>query len=489
MTSRLLTMCMLALSATVASAQHINSHLNSRLTQTDVQGFYRMPAAVADDYFDGTSSRARVRRHMRVARNVGAKYLRCAFTWNAIEPQRGQYKWAFWDMLVEEAERADIQLIPYVAYTPEWAAGNPDQFWKRPPTDPKLYAEFMYAIASRYRGRIHSWEIWNEPDITEYWMGDVDGFAEMVKLAAASIRRAAPDVTLVLGGMSKGPSVFFRQLVEKHHVERYVDVVAMHGYPESWLEERAETVGQSWTSEMNRLVANDGSRRDFWLNEIGYADYRYSPTEANKYGVSAPFPHEHTPEFAASSLFKAQVMALASGQVSLTAWYRIDDFDPNTTTFSDDHVNFHLGLLDANRHPKPTYFALKHFNEVFAQPTRPVLAPVLSSAGTRSNAVVNVFEQQDGRIVVVGWLRSLNRNEAPKADGVKSDARREEVAVHLPCATTSNVNVTDPQGRSTSAFTTFYHGWLGGLQLRPDRIFIAEMNCSPAQVRFTRLLR
>lgn len=485
---RLLPLCLALFVALSASAQHINEHLNSRSTQADVAGYYWMPTAVADDYFDGASSRERVRRHMQVAHEVGATYLRCAFTWNAIEPEQGRYNWAFWDMLVEEAERSGIQLIPYVAYTPEWAAGTPDQFWKRPPSDPKFYADFMYTIASRYRGRIHSWEIWNEPDIAEYWMGDPDQFAALVKLASAAIRRADPDATLVLAGMSKGPSPFFRQLVQKHHLERYVDVVAMHGYPESWLEERSETVNQTWIAEMNRLLSRDGARRDFWLNEIGYADYRYSPTEANKYGVSAIFPHEHTSEFAAASLFKAQVMAAASGNVSLTAWYRIDDFDPRTTTFSDDHVNFHLGLLDKNQQPKPTFFALRHFNEVFDQPTRTLLSHAVSSAGEKSNAVVNVFEQQDGHIIVVGWLRSLNRSEAPNADGMRADLRREDVAVHLPCTTVSDVSVTDSQGRPAGAFTAFHNGWFDGMHLRPDRIFIAEMNCSTVQPQFAGML-
>jgi polysaccharide biosynthesis protein PslG len=471
-----------------AGAQHINSHLNAHTTQTDAAGYYWMPTAVADDYFDGTSSRQRVRRHMQVAQQVGAKYLRCAFTWNAIEPDRGIYKWAFWDMLVDEAERANIQLIPYVAYTPEWAAGTSDQFWKRPPTDPALYSDFMYQVARRYRGRIHSWEIWNEPDITEYWMGDANQFATLVRLAAAAIRRGNPDATLVLAGMSKGPSPFFQSLVREHHIERYVDVVAMHGYPESWLEERAETVDQSWVAEMNQLLAEDGMHREFWLNEIGYADYRYSPTEANKYGVSAPFPHEHTPEFAAASLFKAHVMAVASGTVSLTAWYRIDDFDPRTTTFSDDRVNFHLGLLNSAHKPKPTYFALKHFNEVFREPTKALLAYTVSSVGIRTNAVVNLFEQLDGRIILVAWLRSLNRAEAPEADGHKPDARREDIAVQLPCRSVSNISVSSPQGQPVGAFTAFSNGWMDGIQLRPDQIFIAQITCHDAQNQLAELL-
>jgi hypothetical protein len=486
---RLLLLCLIVLFALGTNAQHINSHLNARSTQADAEGYYWMPTAVADDYFDGTSSRQRVRWHMQVAQETGAKYLRCAFTWNAIEKQRGTYDWAFWDMLLDEADRAHIQLIPYVAYTPEWAAGTSDQFWKRPPTDAQLYADFMYQIARRYRGRIHSWEIWNEPDITEYWMGSPDQFAELVKQAAAAIRRADPDATVVLAGMSRGPSPFFQRLIEQHHIDRLVDVVAMHGYPESWLEERAETVDQGWITDMNRLVVHDGVRRDFWLNEIGYADYRYSPIEANKYGVSAVFPHEHTPDFAAASLFKAQVMALASGEVSLTAWYRIDDFDPQRTTFSDDQVNFHLGLLDKNRHPKSTFFALRHFNELFDKPARPLLSQAVSSAGPKSQAVMNVFERQDGRVIVVSWLRGLNRDEAMNADGKTPDTRREDISVHLPCSAVNQVHISDSQGKAASAFTVFQNGWFDGIHLRPDGLFIAEMDCQPAQTQFAQLLR
>src|SRR5947209_8246779 len=82
--------------AVCQSVPHVDSHLPSRLRDVDQAGYYSMPAAVDDDYFDGTSSRERVQRHLRIAREVGARYLRCAFTWNAIEHEPGKYKWAFW---------------------------------------------------------------------------------------------------------------------------------------------------------------------------------------------------------------------------------------------------------------------------------------------------------------------------------------------------------------------------------------------------------
>ena len=151
-----------------------------------------MATAIGDDYFDGTSSPARLRRHFAVAHKAGVKYLRCAFSWDAIEKTKGQYDWKFWDLLVDLAQQNQIQLIPYVAYTPEWAARDSETFWKQPPRDPHLYSEFMYTIVSRYRGRIHSWEIWNEPDNKDFWLGSADEYAELVELAALRIRDADP---------------------------------------------------------------------------------------------------------------------------------------------------------------------------------------------------------------------------------------------------------------------------------------------------------
>ena len=49
-----------------------------------------MPTGIGDDYFDGTDSAVRIRRHMQTAKAVGVRYLRCAFSWNGIEHEQGK---------------------------------------------------------------------------------------------------------------------------------------------------------------------------------------------------------------------------------------------------------------------------------------------------------------------------------------------------------------------------------------------------------------
>lgn len=435
-----------------------------------------METAIGDDYFDGTSSLERVRRHFKIAHELGVKYLRCGFSWNAIEKSQGVYDWRFWDILVQEAERAHIELMPYVAYTPQWAAGSTKEFWSQPPRSNDLYAEFMYQAASRYRGRIHSWEIWNEPDNREYWQGSTEGYAQLVSEAAVRIRKADPSVVLVLGGMSLGPSVFFRDLVEKFQIDSYVDVIAMHAYPETWGQERVEHIYRDWVPAMAELIRHEGSGVDFWANELGYADFRFSPTQASKWGGSVFYKYEHTSDYAATFLFKSEVMALASHRVSLAGWYRIDDFTLDTPHVSDDEVNFHLGLFDPKGNPKPGFYALRFFNQLFDQPVQHIETQVGRPAGSQSD--VELFRRKDGSVVLIGWLRSSEPSEVPPNRGMLQDARQEKVTVGLPCSSISQTREYDDEGRSLTANLWFANHSLEGIELRGDRVTVAVINCA-----------
>jgi hypothetical protein len=390
-----------------------------------------MPTEIGDDYFDGTSPPDRVRRHLQAARRLGVKYLRCAFSWNGIEKEQGNYDWGFWDSLVSAAEQNRIGLIPYVAYTPQWAARDANDFWKQPPRDPKLLGDFMSVLAARYRGRIASWEIWNEPDNQDYWTGTADEFADLVKTAARSIRLTDPEAVLVLGGMAYGPGEFLRHVLMDDHVDRYVDIVAMHAYPETWLNERAETVFQRWVPEVQEMITADRSGADLWMNEMGYADYRFKPNAASVYGVNTFYEYEHTQPYQATMLFKFEVMALATEQVSLTGWYRIDDFPASETRLGPDLVNYHLGVLDERGHRKPAFLAMRFFNRLFRSPS--VLIHTSLVRPPASQSIVNVFRMKDDRIIVVAWLRSSTTVEVDNNSGSLTDTRSELVTTGLPC--------------------------------------------------------
>jgi Glycosyl hydrolases family 39 len=434
-----------------------------------------MAAAVADDYFDGTSPLSRVRRHLKAAQLAHARYLRCAFSWNGIEPQQGQFHWEFWDTLVTLAEQSHIQLIPYVAYTPKWAAQDGKDFWKQPARDPKLYGDFMFEIAARYRGRILSWEIWNEPDNKDYWTGTAEEFAQLTMTASRRIRDADPQAVLVLGGMAYGPSKFLQALVTDYHLDRYVDVVAVHAYPESWLNLPMETIFAQWVPAVAQMVRADDSGVDLWLNEMGYPDYRFRRNQASVYGGKVNYAYEHTRVYQANMLFKMEVMALASNELSVTGWYRIDDFPPNDKRLGKDLVNDHLGLEDVNGRPKPALFAVRFFNQLFAQPTRQLHQELREP--NPSQAVVKMFEREDKSVIVVGWLRSSRPDEVVEKTGTAHDRRAENVSLRAPCTGARLRGIFTSRGKPLPMRARVQNGWLRDIRLRGDQVFVAQLSC------------
>lgn len=437
-----------------------------------------MAAAIGDDYFDGDDSPERVARHLRTARSAGVKFLRCAFSWNGIEPEPGKYRWEFWDDLVKQGAQNGITLIPYVAYTPRWAARTNVEFWKQPPSDPKLYSDFMYTIAQRYRGRVGSWELWNEPDNKDYWTGTANEYAEMVIQAAMRVREADPNAVLVLGGMAKGPSDFLQSLIATHAIDRYVDVIAIHAYPESWGDERAEVPFQQWIPKVREMIARSHSGADLWLNEMGYADYRYSASKASVYGTHVFYSYEHSREYQASMLFKFFTMAAASGGVSLAGWYRIDDFPNTDRRLGSDLVNFHLGLLDAESQPKADAYALRFFRRLFGK-----AAQIAASAErpTNSQAVVNVFRTVDRRVIVTGWLRSSRMEEMETKTGTAIDRRVEITSAEVPCESPSLMGVYDAQGRPALNGARLKDRALEDIRLSGSQVFVAEIACGRAE--------
>ncbi|MCC6551925.1 MAG: beta-galactosidase [Polyangiaceae bacterium] len=75
-------------------------------------------------------------RDFEVMSAAGVKVFRFAFGWDSIEARPGEFDFRLWDEVVAASLRHDITLIPYVCYTPRWLSADPDDFWRRPPSDP-----------------------------------------------------------------------------------------------------------------------------------------------------------------------------------------------------------------------------------------------------------------------------------------------------------------------------------------------------------------
>ena len=114
-----------------------------------------------------------------------------------------------------------LRLIPYVCYTPGWASSEPESqaVWTTPPKDLAAFGRFVGALVDRNKGRIASWEIWNEPDIPEFWTDSPRHSPRMLAEGSRTMSPADPTARVVLGGIARRPE-YLRELLRDEGCRR-----------------------------------------------------------------------------------------------------------------------------------------------------------------------------------------------------------------------------------------------------------------------------
>ncbi|MGB3699145.1 MAG: cellulase family glycosylhydrolase [Gordonia sp. (in: high G+C Gram-positive bacteria)] len=142
-------------------------------------------------------------READAIRAVGGTWIRIVMNWNETETGPGYYKWERLDRAVDAARSRGLRVLGLVAGpAPAWAAIYPD-VQGSPPRSAADYASFSAALASRYRGRVAAWELWNEPNLRGYWINpDPAAYAQLLKASYPRIKAADRNALVVAGGTS-----------------------------------------------------------------------------------------------------------------------------------------------------------------------------------------------------------------------------------------------------------------------------------------------
>ncbi len=219
---------------------------------------------------------------MRKSRDAGVRSARVATWWCMVEPERDSYDWEALDDVFQIASNYGLAVVPEIYYTPDWAAVGHDvtdqcvsNKYPRnlPPQNMDDWSDFMADMVSRYgiygKDQVHEWEIWNEPDLWEFWYtpsdpehDNVPMFAQLVQRAKEQIIRHDVQGRLLLGGMSdiNGPEFLLRLMALDGDldVKDDVDIVTLHVFSDH-------------LRKISALKAALGDNRfDLWVTELNY---------------------------------------------------------------------------------------------------------------------------------------------------------------------------------------------------------------------------
>ena len=204
----------------------------------------------------------------------------CGVEWGRLQPSADQWNWETLDRLVADAGNRQIMLV--LGHPPAWAAkGGPNGQqapWllpgaNRAPKDDATWSNYVVAVASRYKGKINQYQIWNEPADSAFYSGTYSDLANCVRRAKSLINRTDPNAKIVSPPFQprkqSGWETRGKKLIVALQDQGWpFDIYAGHIYPQ---------VGEGisgWERDINTMI--DGLRKynapkkPMWITETNF---------------------------------------------------------------------------------------------------------------------------------------------------------------------------------------------------------------------------
>ena len=253
---------------------------------------------------------------------MGADWLLATFYWSRIEPEDDKWFFDNYDKYVDVSKAAGKKILGVLGYSNSWI--HDDGKWPQyiPPDKMDFFLDFVRQTASRYRGKVDAWCIWNEPNFT-FWKGPKKEFFELTRQTADALRETDPDIIILGGAFNRGifglPRSYIKGLFESGAMEK-ADGVAFHPY------ELNPARTQKLYKKFEKICARYGFGDSVWATETGYPTGGWYPTAVRE---------KRFPEYIVKT-----IVNLAVEGVNKVIWYEL--FDPVVRVKGNSEHHFGL---------------------------------------------------------------------------------------------------------------------------------------------------
>ena len=301
--------------------------------------------------------------------DLGAAWVRVEFRWNEAEPSsKGSYDQSIiarYDQAIDTARASGAKVLVFVNGAPRWASGSRVPMTR--PQSPSDYADFLRFVATRYKGKVSAWEVWNEENTQRFWSTgpSAASYVPLLKAAYPAVKAVDPDALVVFGGVSQNDYPFI-EAAYAAGAKGYFDVMAVHPYPganppESTWYSNGRVAPNAFTGyrEVRSSMLAQGDDKPIWLTEFGW-----STTTTETWGV--------TQAQQADYLTRAYRVLESDPYVAAAYWYNLRNnfWDNDADTWETQ-----LGLMRTDFTHKLSYDAFKTYQPGAGGPAPPPPAP------------------------------------------------------------------------------------------------------------------
>ncbi|MBN1851959.1 MAG: hypothetical protein JW829_04515 [Pirellulales bacterium] len=271
----------------------------------------------------------------------GFRWVRMDFTWSATERERGWYDFSAYERLLAVLEPQKIRVLFILDYSNKLYEADQSVATE---AGREAYARWAGAAAAHFKGRGILWEIWNEPNIPNFWKPkpNVQDYTALALAASQAIRDAATEEAII-GPATSTVDLPFLEGCFRAGLLQWWDAVSIHPYRQS----NPETV----EADYRRL-------REL-INQYAPAG-KTIPILSAEWGYSSAWKRFDT-DLQGKMLCRQWLTNLALG-IPLSIWYdwHDDGPDPNEPEHHFGTVAFeYRGGRTPVYEPKPAYLAAK----------------------------------------------------------------------------------------------------------------------------------
>ncbi len=293
---------------------------------------------------------------LRLIKSSGFDSVRQDLTWNDIESIKGKYsipeKLRIKDQIIQDSEKYGVSPMVILNY------GNKNYNNGNYPTsedDIKAFADYSKWVATRYKGKVHYYEIWNEWTVGTGMKGkgeipSSDVYLKLVKETSDAIRSIDPDAKLLAGSINPlsptgrrlnvSDTLWFKELISKG-ILNYIDGISVHPY--SFLNADKSLRNPEYNLKKiedfyNSISSDNNKKIPIYITEVGV------PTHSGQGGVDQAEAADFT--------VKYSLLARTKSYIKGVWWYDLRD---DGTDNSNQEHNF--GFYSNDFKPKQAALA------------------------------------------------------------------------------------------------------------------------------------
>ena len=318
-------------------------------------------------------------RELDLLADAGANTVRIDLGWSTLE-QEGKGMRPDWyvekaDVFFAHARARGLKAIVTFWATPCWASSAPEDlkqgctgaWWDRgvdkyPPSDPADLADAAAWAAERWGGDMAAIEIWNEPNLRQFFTStDPAGdYARVLKASYTRVKQVRPELP-VLGPamvMSDGP---FLEALYNEGAGPYFDGLSLRPFNQgrdpydssepSAGRKYSYLLGVPWIRDI--MVAHGDAAKRMWFTELGFSS---CAPGSNPWCITEDL----------QARYVADALRIARDRWNFVESVSVYNLRNKGTNPTDRETQ--MGLVHRDFTPKPAYWA---FRDVLAEPPAP----------------------------------------------------------------------------------------------------------------------